>query len=312
MVDIARNHGALLLGGLVAAGLSGIVTVQAIIYFKLYPLDSPILKVLVLIIWSLDLTHSGLACASIWNYLIQHFGRADDIIVIPLTLSLTIVFTAILTFFVHCFFAHRIFLLSKRNWYLTLPIVFLATCRLCSASATSAEMIRLQMFTLFKAQFRWLFSMGLALSSIVDIVVTLSLFALLQNSRSRSLSLNHIIDSLILYTFEMGSLTCAGTIVSMICWLTMNNNLIFMGLHFVIGKLYANSLLASLNTRHDLRRQRHSSRDTMIAALDGPRRPDGFFHNPFLDSEIQLQHVQINVEKSITYETSGSLHASRN
>lgn len=312
MVDIARNHGALLLGGLVAAGLSGIVTVQAIIYFKLYPLDSPILKSLVLIIWSLDVTHIGLVCAAIWNYLIEDFGLADDINIIPLSLSLTIVFTAILTFFVHCFFAHRIFLLSKRNWYLTAPILLLATCRLCSASTTSAEMIRLQMFSLFKAQFRWLFSLGLALSSIVDIQITISLFVLLQNSRSRSLSLNHIIDSLILYTFEIGSLTCAGTIVSMICWLTMNSNLIFMGLHFVIGKLYANSLLAALNTRHELRRQRHSSRDTVIPALESPRRRDTFFHNPFLDSEIQLQRVQISVEKSITYETTGLLHASRN
>lgn len=311
MVDIARNHGALLLGGLVATGLSGVVVVQAIIYFKLYPLDSPILKALVLIIWSLDLTHSGLVCAAIWNYLIKDFGFANNINVIPLSLSLTIVFTAILTFLVHCFFAHRIFLLSKRNWYLTMPILLLATFRLCSACATSGEMIQLRMFSLFKAQFQWLFSLGLALSSIVDIQITISLFILLQNSRSRSLSLNHILDSLILYTFEIGSLTCAATIVSMICWLTMGNNRIFMGLHFVIGKLYANSLLASLNTRHDLRRQRHSSRDVVIPALESPRHPDLFFHNPYLDSEIQLQQVQISVEKSITCETSGSLHASR-
>ncbi|GLB43795.1 hypothetical protein LshimejAT787_1403070 [Lyophyllum shimeji] len=311
MADIARNHGALLLGGLLAAGLSGIVSVQTIIYFKLYPLDQPILKALVVIIWSLDLTHSGLICAAIWDFLIQDFGLAADIDIIPMALSLTIVFTAILTFFVHCFFAHRILLLSQRNWYLTMPVLFLATCRLCSASATSAEMIRLQMFSLFKAQFRWLFSLGLALSSIVDILVTISLFVLLTKSRSRSLSLNHIIDSLILYTFEIGSLTCAATIVSMICWLTMNSNLIFMGLHFVIGKLYANSLLASLNTRRELRRHRHSH-DTAIPALASPRRAEAFFNSPFMDSEIQLQHVQINVEKSITYEHSGSLHTSRN
>ncbi|KAF8079388.1 hypothetical protein FPV67DRAFT_1664020 [Lyophyllum atratum] len=315
MVDIARNQGALLIGGLIAAGLSGIVTVQAILYFKLYPLDSPILKVLAcpdpflssvatnfckrlrFLLYGKWVTPRGLACAAIWNYLIQHFGRAEDINIIPLTLSLTIVFTvSLLPGTVHPPLNSR---LAGNSYFLRsllfrtpdippeqkklVPNVTYSLPRDLSALfGICAEMIRLQMFTLFKAQFRWLFSMGLAMSSIVDIVVTLSLFALLQNSRSRSLSLNHIIDSLILYTFEMGSLTCAGTIVSMICWLTMNDNLIFMGLHFVIGKLYANSLLASLNTRHDLRRQRHSLRDTMIAALDGPRRPDGFFHNSFL------------------------------
>ncbi|KAG7100194.1 hypothetical protein E1B28_001971 [Marasmius oreades] len=34
----------------------------------------------------------------------------------------------------------------------------------------------------------------------------------------------------------------------------MRFNLIFLGLHFIIGKLYTNSLLASLNTRKELRK----------------------------------------------------------
>ncbi|RDB24382.1 hypothetical protein Hypma_008500 [Hypsizygus marmoreus] len=320
MVDIARNQGALLLGGFMAAGLSGIVAVQTILYLKLYPLDHPRLKCLVLLVWVLDLTHSGLTWASIWHYLVEDYGRAERVDTIPLTLSLTIVFTVSLSqthlrtpseeflvgnthvlstlvgllpqsfrlfdlYILWSFFAHRIFIMSKRNLYLTLPI----------------DRIRLRSFTLFKAHFRWLFSLGLALSSIVDILVTLSLFTLLQNSRSRSLSLDHIIDLLILYTFEMGSLTCAGTIVSMICWLTMNDNLIFMGLHFVIGKLYANSLLAALNTRHDLRRA-HSSHDIRpVVNLEGSRRSAVQLRNPFINSDIELQHVQINVEKSVTY-----------
>lgn len=310
--DVARNQGALLLGGYFAAWLSGFVVVQTIIYFKLYPSDPLRTKALVSFVWVLDCTHSGLVLASVWTYLIQGFGAPEDIDDIPLTLSLTIVFTAISTFAVHCFFAHRIFLLSKKNWYLTTPIVVLATFRLGSAAATSSEMIRLGEFSTFKAQFRWLFSLGLALSSTIDIFVTLSLFALLQHSKSRSLrseKLDHIIDSLVLYTFETGSLTSAATVSAMICWLAMNNNLVFMGLHFVIGKLYANSLLAALNTRHELR-QAHSSHDLPALNFDRSlRRMTDNFRSPYMISQtssdkpaIQLQHVQINVEKSVTYE----------
>ncbi|KAF9462229.1 hypothetical protein BDZ94DRAFT_1261822 [Collybia nuda] len=301
MVDIPRTQGALLLGGLFSAGLSGIVAVQVVVYFKLYPLDVPIIKTLVVLIWLLDLVHTGFTWAAIWEYLIVYYGNAANSDIIPLSLSLTIVFTAILTFFVHCFFAHRIHLLSKKNWFLTCPIMLLAVCRLCSASATSAEMIRLQSFSIFKLQFRWLFSLGLALSSTVDIFVTLSLFALLQNSRSHSLTLDHVIDSLILYAFEIGSLTCAGTIVSMICWLTMNDNLIFMGLHFVIGKFYANSILATLNTRHELRRSQNSHDMTPQFEVDTQRPRQLQFRNPF-DTEghnIQLRPVHISVEKSV-------------
>jgi len=68
----------------------------------------------------------------------------------------------------------------------------------------------------------------------------------------------HVVNTLTLYTLENGFITCLTTTASLICWLAMPNNLVFMGLHFVIGKLYANSLLVSLNTRKELREMRWS------------------------------------------------------
>jgi len=62
-----------------------------------------------------------------------------------------------------------------------------------------------------------------------------------------------VVDTLTLYTLENGFLTGVATTASLICWLSMPHNLSFMGLHFVIEKLYANSVLASLNTRKELR-----------------------------------------------------------
>jgi len=55
-----------------------------------------------------------------------------------------------------------------------------------------------------------------------------------------------------LYTFENCALTTVITIATLICWLVMHHNLIFMGLHFIICKFYANSLLATLNQRKGL------------------------------------------------------------
>ncbi|KAF8079390.1 hypothetical protein FPV67DRAFT_1692306 [Lyophyllum atratum] len=265
--DIASNQGALLLGGYAAATLAGIVAIQILLYFRMYwPADPKVITGLVLLIGVLDGTHTGLTCAALWNYLIDGFGvvRMEEI---PLTLSLTILLTAMITFLVQGFYAHRILLLSKRNWYLAGPIILLATLRLASATATSVELIRLRTFPAFKDRFGWLFSTGLALSCAIDIIITLCMSVLLQRSRARSLSLDHIIDSLILYTFETGSLTCFGTTVSMICWLAMSGNLVFMALHLIVAKLYANSLLASLNTRQELR-HRPRTTDTPLNYVD--------------------------------------------
>ncbi|KAK0216440.1 hypothetical protein EDD85DRAFT_962418 [Armillaria nabsnona] len=212
---------------------------------------------------------------------------------------------------------------AKRNWFLTCPILILAAFRLgenlypyrrellfyfrsyllASACVTTSEMLRLKTYSAFKEDFRWVFTLGLALSSAVDILITGSLFGLLRTSRSDAENLKAVIDSLILYTFETGSLTCAATIIDMICWITMSSNLIFMGLHFVIGKLYANSLLVTLNTRRGLRRggQSYSAGRTGSAIILDSRRPsDRIVADPELAKRAELQ---INVERSIHYST---------
>ncbi|KAF7981353.1 hypothetical protein HWV62_33809 [Athelia sp. TMB] len=206
-VSVASTFGALLVGGLVAVGLSGIVTVQSFVYIKLYPTDQIHTKFIVASVWLLDSCHTIFVCASIWDYLIAHFGDHRRIDIIPASLALTIAFTAILTFIVHAFFAHRIFKLSKRNYYIMIPVALLAGLRLIAACVTTAEMIILGNFPAFVTHFKWVFTIGLALSSAVDILIAIFLCYSLQNSRSASSSMDHVINLLILYTFENGALT---------------------------------------------------------------------------------------------------------
>ncbi|KAF4576770.1 hypothetical protein EYR36_000633 [Pleurotus pulmonarius] len=220
-VDIPKTVGALLAGGLVATAFTGIITVQSYNYYKTYRGDAMRVRLLVAFVWLLDFCHTLFVSLSLWHYLVLHYGDTSMVDSVPWSLAMTIAFTAILTFLVHCFFVHRIFKLSVGKWFIAVPL--------------------------------WSFTLGLALSSTLDILITGSLCYYLSNSRNPSSSLNLVIDVLILYAFENGALTTAATIVSMICWLIMPHNLIFMGLHFIISKFYANSLLATLNTRKRLR-----------------------------------------------------------
>ncbi|KAF9478890.1 hypothetical protein BDN70DRAFT_879383 [Pholiota conissans] len=253
------TYGALLLGALFASGLAGVFGVQCLLYFKCYPMDRKPLKALVIFAWTLEILHSALVWAAMWNYFIQHFGEVKYIDHIPMCVALSVILTATLTFLAHCLFAHRIYYLSNRSLWLTLPIIALAFGRLAAATVSGAEMIHLRSFARFRKHFLWLFTLGLSLSSAVDILITLSLFFLLKKSKQKSIKLSPLIDALLLYTFEIGSLTSAATVISMLCWSIIDNSLVFLGLHFVIGKLYANSLLATLNARRRLRRTQRSS-----------------------------------------------------
>ncbi|KAJ3795294.1 hypothetical protein GGU11DRAFT_839146 [Lentinula aff. detonsa] len=260
-VEIASTFGSLLIGALLASftrpvkrslSLSGGVTIQTLVYYKLYPTDGSSIKTLVFAIWLLDTCHTGLIWGSQWEYFIGFYGMDEKIDYIPTTLALSIAITGILTVLVHAFFAHRIFLLSKRKWSLVVPVVIIA-------------ILRLGFFL------NWLY-----LFSVIDGLHLLqgSITALSYSSDSMS-DLDGVIDALILYTFETGSVTCAATIVSMICWITIPTQLIFMALHFIIGKFYATSLLVTLNTRRVLRdvhsRGSSSGRERGAFVLDNHR-----------------------------------------
>jgi len=306
-VSIPKTFGALLIGGLFASLLSGFVIIQVVVYFKLYPADGPRLKVLVLTIWFLDTCHTICIWLSLWSYFIDNYGNLPGINIIPWSLALSVQFPAILTFIVHTFFAQRIFMLSKRNYILTVPIVVLAILRVVSGSVTTAFMLHLHTFSRFRHDVRFIFTTGLALSTAVDVIITASLFILLQTSRTGGATLDAVIDALIRYTFETASLTCAGTIASMLCWTITPNNLIFMGLHFVIGKLYANSLLVTLNTREAIRRahsQGSGDHGVRINYVHEPRRSrprdsDQITLPSPTDTKPKEERVEVVVERNI-------------
>ncbi|KAJ7631638.1 hypothetical protein DFH06DRAFT_1438792 [Mycena polygramma] len=186
--DIPRTVGALLIGGLFASLLAGMVNLQTIFYYRSYKTKDPLLvQVLVFGFW--------------------------------------ITFTP------------------------DLSGVELPDSKLYGAK------LRYRSFTLFRLHARWIFTLGLSVSSAVDVLITGLLVYLFQKNRTGSGRFNHVLDKLILYGLETGSLTCLGTIIAMLLWVIPPNNLIFLGVHVVIGKLYSTSLLVTLNTRNNIQRQ---------------------------------------------------------
>ncbi|KAJ6615788.1 hypothetical protein B0H10DRAFT_2190859 [Mycena sp. CBHHK59/15] len=267
MADVVWTLGPLLVGGSIALVLSGIVTVQCIIFFKLYPNELRIKNAM-----DFRFPPFRFIVTSLFNYFISFFGDRARIDHIPWSIALSVVVTAIQTLIFHWFFAHKIYNSSRKNWWITAPIVILAFLRLFAASVSTTEMIRLHRYSAFTEKYPgWVFTTGLSLSAVVDILITGWLCYFLQRMRRRtaSTSIDHVVNTLTLYTLENGLLTCLTTTASLICWLTMPTNLVFMGLHFVIGKLYANSLLISLNTRKGLCEMRwdKTTWDTTVPAL---------------------------------------------
>ncbi|KAL0567142.1 hypothetical protein V5O48_014854 [Marasmius crinis-equi] len=307
--------------------LSGTITVQTLMFFKLFPGESYRLQLVVLAVWALDTIHTGLIWGALWKYFVTKFGVGAFVDHIPIPLALSVLFTVRALFLSlgsrpptvigYCrlfkpsaFIAswHAVSSVSKRNWRIAIPVVILASLRLVAASASTVEMLVLKSYGDFEHHIGWLFTAGLGLSSGVDVLITVSLCYLLRRSRSKSLGgLYDVIDTMITYTFETGSITAAATIVSMICWILVRKTaLVFMGLHFMIGKLYASSLLVTLNVRTDLRRTM-VERNHVFSTVELDRRlpraihadsDDGVHKSEFTSSPNGLQ---INVERTVEW-----------
>ncbi|KAF8145353.1 hypothetical protein K438DRAFT_1991875 [Mycena galopus ATCC 62051] len=256
MNTLALAYGPILLGGAVALMLSGIVAVQAIIFFKLYP-DEGFKSFMVAVIWTIDVSQSAFIGASLFDYFINHFGDMGFLSVIPGSIALTILLTAVQTCFVHLFYAHKIHRSSGNNWLITIPIVCLACLRLVAAVAATIEMLRLGKWAPFGTNPypRFLFTTGLSLSAGTDAIITICLCYYVRKIRKLSSSsvMKSVMDTLTLYTLENGLVTCLFTVGSLTFWLVLPSTTLSLSLHFVIGKLYPNSLLMLLNTRRELR-----------------------------------------------------------
>ncbi|KAG2067009.1 hypothetical protein BDR04DRAFT_894014, partial [Suillus decipiens] len=98
MASLPAIYGAILLGGFIASGLSGIITAQTFTYIKQYPSDTHITKLIVALTWFvslllcflqkvqysilfriLDSIHTGLVCTTSWIFMVQWFGDESKI-----------------------------------------------------------------------------------------------------------------------------------------------------------------------------------------------------------------------------------------
>ncbi|KIL63324.1 hypothetical protein M378DRAFT_164622 [Amanita muscaria Koide BX008] len=307
---ITNTYGALLMGCLTATFLSGMNSLQTILYFRLFPKDSRTVKASVSAVWALDITHTGLVWATLWRYFIVNIGQIPKIdIMPPEIIPGAIIVTTIVTFIVHIFYIQRIFRLSYRNYWISIPILFLALGRVGGAMTTAGVMYPAGRFSVFAAsRSEWVLSVGLVLAAVTDVAIMVAMFALLKLNREKSISLDNVIDKLIRYTLEMGTVTALAVLASVIAWFALPHTLIFLGCYVCVEKLYAISFMGSLITRHHHLRQGNDSQNSQVWKTSRGAHLVNMNQDSSVQmkSELPLQDIQVDVSQSIQYDDKAS------
>ncbi|TFK59931.1 hypothetical protein BDN72DRAFT_905413 [Pluteus cervinus] len=316
MVSIADTFGAGLIGAFVTCMLYGLTTVQTYFYFINYPKDGHATRLLVWAIWILDTLHVAFMCYCIYFYLATNYGNPSVLGTGHWSLYLSTLLNVIIAFLTQCFFTQRIYELSPPHlkWWITGSIGLFVVGHLCFGVETI-------IFFFIKKQFSRLHeitnvaAMPFAIFAVLsDITIAGALCILLHGNRTQFKKTNALLNTLIIYAINRCLLTSVVAIVEVIVFCISPNSLWFIAIDFVIGKLYANSLLATLNTRRAIQNSTSAINsvplsdfqieggDTMISGTTG------------VDSEdLRSRHV-INFSRSIpdnkatSSRSSGGLH----
>ncbi|TDL16352.1 hypothetical protein BD410DRAFT_640746 [Rickenella mellea] len=111
--------------------------------------------------------------------------------------------------------------------------------------------------------------MALGSSLLCDLVISFSCCYYLDKTptgfpRSR---MDNIVNGLMLYSICTGLVTSTVAVADLVLFFAMKTTSVPVGVSFLIGKLYSNSVLANLNFREIFRREMNTERSVQLTTM---------------------------------------------
>ncbi|KAJ7257503.1 hypothetical protein B0H12DRAFT_1110980 [Mycena haematopus] len=252
---LGNTMGALVVGLVGSAILYGISVWQTASYFTWYRRDPSYLKALVSATLLLDTLHMVLISHVVYHYLITNYYKNATLQVVVWSVTAEALPTSLTAVLVQTFYAFRVYKLSDKSILLTGVILLLvgaaSGCGIAwvalalSESHTYKRLLRLSPLAI---------SIN-ALSSAADVIITLALCYMLYKSQAKPLANETFLQRVILVTINTGLLTSLCAVAALLSIVCAPNTLIYVSFYFCIGRLYSNTLLATLNSRSVVRGQ---------------------------------------------------------
>ncbi|KAJ7027572.1 hypothetical protein C8F04DRAFT_1122035, partial [Mycena alexandri] len=250
-VDVIRLTGPMILGYMFSYGLYGVLVVQIYMYTELFPRDRPGLKTLVWVMFFFETFFTVLMTIAAWNMFGTGFGNESELTVrfnwtwgtLPMT-------SGCISALAQGFYIWRIWHLTNSLW-LPIPI----------ALAVLGQLIGLWWFALKWNIEHWGVAElpplvpGVATwlggSAFCDVLITITLtFVLWRRKKETKFSeTTTVINRLIRMSVETGALTSLVATAETILFVGWDEWWYHFTLFLILGKLYSNVMLATLNCR---------------------------------------------------------------
>ncbi|EIN14690.1 hypothetical protein PUNSTDRAFT_124124 [Punctularia strigosozonata HHB-11173 SS5] len=286
-LSLDDTFGAAYIGAMISAMLYGLTTLQTYLYYSRFPKDSFGLKFLVGAVWALDTAHVALICQAMYHYLVTNFANPLALLVGTNGTFISILVNLVISVLVQAFFVKRIYIVAspRWRWWLVVPIILLVLAHFAFGLATFIGVFKRRDFVRIQEIINTSALPFAVITVAADVSIAACLCVLLYNRRTGFRRSNNIIHTLIVYAVNRCLLTSFTATAELITLDLKSHTLWFLAIDFVIGKLYANSFLATLIAREGLR-ERDTANTEDSNTLSMPS-----FRTRTLDTSAQTSNV---------------------
>jgi len=182
------------------------------------------------------------------------FNHPERLAYVPLPILVSFLLNGITEACVQGFFSFRIYRLS-RKLYIPCLVWILAVVQLLLSLLPVVEGSKENiLISSFETEQTWVVYSTMGVSALNDIIIATTLVYYLYKERSDVEKRTVIVlDKLIQWTIETCVITSTAAILELICFAIMPENFTWIAVDVLLGELFTNSLLASLNSRATLR-----------------------------------------------------------
>ncbi|KAJ6530090.1 hypothetical protein B0H19DRAFT_479568 [Mycena capillaripes] len=231
------------------------LAIQVYAFHTCFPNEGRWMKILVYTVFPFELAQTAVSTHYAYWVLALGWGNTTHLKILPWSCLATPIFTGITAALVQIFFAWRIYLLMLKTVWARLVaavIVLLALTQGVMIFIIVAQFARETAFSNV-VKIKVGVKAWLMITAICDLLITSTLIVIFFQYRMQMSSEERRTDTfmmkLILNTVETGAVTSAAALIYLVLFLLYPETNLEEMLTFILGKLYANVLLFSLNVR---------------------------------------------------------------
>ncbi|KAL4244678.1 hypothetical protein ABKN59_010240 [Abortiporus biennis] len=326
--SLDETFGVLLIGFVLAITLYGWTFFQSYIFFTRYPKEFFSSKVTVALLWSIDTVSTALLSHAVYYYLITNFLFPLEQLRVTRTLLLEKTFSSILICIVQLFYSFRTWHLNSRRAIVAESIALSALISFVLSIVGITHISTDELLINFVSpNIKLLFGLSEGILVLSDLLIVVSHYHLLQPKRRPGMKIAHgWFENVVLHVLSRGTLFSVMQLLVMIMFVATPQKFVWTLFHFITSKIYVNSLLAMLTSRHtfrgrglneedslNLKRQRTTTHTTG-GGLGGTRRGNGSLTsgdptNQGLSTQLEFQMTAMTDGKSAPTMTIELSHA---